>query len=210
MRGRLEPDGTIIVRGSSSERKFSVICGGVGWPEGDPGYFLVVGLREDGRYHCLWEKQGRLWELGEAIREGQSAFLLDCVWADAADKLGMAYLRNLNTVTIERDGAGPELKSVLEKVEPAVVVAVRENVTAHFGCALEKIREIMMRGGLLVHEANCPNLIHSLRRPWRDLLQSPVIRALVYVISGLESGKGASNAGRFTEPWYGNISRSTF
>ncbi len=210
MYGVLEPDGTIAVHGSSSVQKFAAICAGLGWPNDEPGYFCVVGRREDGRYHCLWEKQGRLWELRETLNAAQSRFLLDCVWVDPTDELGISYLRNLNASGVDAERPGADSAHVGQIVGQPVIAGVRKNVMENFVCALEKTREVIMLGALLIHETNCPKLVYSLRRPWKDLLQSPIIRALVCAISGLESSKGLSSAGSATQPWYCNISRTKF
>ena len=66
MRASLKPDGLVIIHGDVRSESFTSVHAGVGWPDGEPGGVVVVGRREDGRYHILEEKRGRLFELAEA------------------------------------------------------------------------------------------------------------------------------------------------
>jgi hypothetical protein len=90
----------------------------------------------------------------------------------------------------------------------AIVVAVPERITANFRSALEKTRGVIMAGNLLIHETRCPKLIYTLRQPLDEILKSPVMRALVWVITALEDHKGDDTPpGENPDPWYGNLPR---
>ena len=156
------------------------------------------------------KSKGGCGNCGKLSLPRKSRFLLDCVWVDPADQLGISYLRNLNAPTVDGEPCGADFGLAADTVGQTVIAGVRKNVMENFVCALEKTREVMMLGTLLIHEANCPKLIYSLRRPWKDLLQSPIIRGLVCAISGLESSKGLSAVGSAIQPWYANISREKF
>ena len=90
----------------------------------------------------------------------------------------------------------------------ATVMPVPERVTESYRSALEKIRGVILRGNLLIHETNCPKIVYAIRQPLEYLLSSPVMRALVWVLTALEQAKGYSSLeDNPTDPWYGNLPR---
>ena len=76
----------------------------------------------------------------------------------------------------------------------ATVVPVPERATANYRSALERTRGVIMAGNLMIHEANCPKLVYALRQPLEDLLRSPVMKALVWVITALEDAKRSTDS----------------
>ena len=95
---------------------------------------------------------------------------------------------------------------ILEHI--AIVVAVPDRITGNFRSALEKTRGVIMASQLLIHQTRCPKLIYTLRQPLDEILRSPVIKSLVWVITALEDHKGNDTPPRAEqEPWYGNLPR---
>lgn len=219
MRAEYLGDGTIAVSGARRVEKFQRIWAGIGWPDTKSGYFGVIGERTDGRYHALWEKQGGLWELGEEAVQSKDRFLIEQIWVDARDTVAASYIRTLDGLCFY-DGPTPPTADAVTSLTPsewtqfknrtmtAVVCPVPERVLNHYRSALEKVRGLIMRGGLLIHEKNCPILMYTLRQPLDDLLKSAVTRALVWVLTALEESKG-NHAQRpeILEPWYKNLPR---
>jgi hypothetical protein len=219
MRAEYLEDSTIAVSGSKRTETFTRIWAGVGWPDGDSGYVCVVGERTDGLYHCLWEKSGGLWEIGEAIVVAKDRFLIDCVWVDTGDELATSYLRTLEGLCFyENQGkqpasfAGTGSKSrwpdFRDADTTASIVAVPSRIANNFRSALEKTRGVIMTGKLMIHESNCPKLVYTLRQPLHDLLASSVMQALVWVVSALDA---ATDSGPLdfdpASQWYANFSR---
>jgi hypothetical protein len=218
MHAEYRPDGTIAVSGATRSEEFEEIAAGIGWPDLDPGCLCVVGRRSDDRYHALWENQGGLWEIGAAAVEAKDRLLVDRIFVDARDDLSTSYLRTREGLTFHGEddtgfadpgkvsGSGFPVSERGDAV--AVVVPVREVLVLNYRSALERTREIIMTGRLLVHESNCPGLVHTLRQPVEDLLGSPVMKALVWVVTGLEDSPGAAvPEDRGRECWYGNTPR---
>ncbi len=211
-------DGSIAVSGRTKSEKFNKIWAGIGWPDFEPGYVCVVGERADGRFHVLWEKRGGLWEVGDAAREAKDRFLIDRIVVDPRDELATSYLRTLDGLCFYEEDedrsvriSGPQrsTRRYFRDTEAlAVVVPVPERVSANYRSALEKTRGVIMAGRLLVHEPNCPVLTYTLRQPLEDLLRSPVMKGLVWVVTALEDARGLEN-GDTTEPdqWYANPPR---
>ncbi len=220
MRSKYLEDGTMAVFGTKTKQRFNKIWAGIGWPETEAGYLCVVGERLDSRYHALWEKKGGLWELGAAAVEAKDRLLVDCVWVDARDAVATSYLRTLPGLCFHHEpseksfptdiGAGPQAKAPHSTGEEitATVLAVPERATANYRSALEKARGVIMTGNLLIHEANCPKLVYTLRQPLEDLLRSPVMKGLVWIITALEDAKrGANLESSTSDPWYNNSPR---
>ncbi len=220
MRAKCHEDGTIAVTGTKGTESFNKIWAGVGWPENAAGYFCALGERVDGRYHALWEKNGGLWELGVAAVEAKDRFLIDCIWVDARDAVATSYLRTLPGLCFHEEppargsptatGAGSPAKELglIERGMTATVVPVPERATANYRSALEKTRGVIMAGNLMIHEANCPKLVYALRQPLEDLLRSPVMKGLVWVITALEDAKRSADTEVSTsDPWYNNSPR---
>lgn len=219
MRAEYLEDATIAVSGATRIETFNRIWAGVGWPDRDSGYVCVAGERTDGLYHCLWEKLGGLWEIGEAIIAVKDRFLVDCVWVDTRDELATSYLRTLEGLCFYGDhgtpvgspeGTGPKRRwpHFRGPETTATVAAVPSRVVNNFRSALEKARGVIMAGSLVIHEPHCPRLVYTLRQPVHDLMGSPVMKALVWVVSALEAARGAGPLDfNPSDPWYTNFSR---
>jgi hypothetical protein len=212
-------DGTVSVSGTKRTEKFQRIWAGIGWPDSKSGYFCVIGERTDGRYHAVWEKQGGLWELGDEAVQVKDRFLIEQIWVDARDTVATSYIRTLDGLCFyeEPTGATSDAHAILtpsgwtqfkNQSMTAVVCPVPERVLNNYRSALEKIRGLIMRGTLLIHEKNCPILMYTIRQPLEDLLKSAVTKALVWVLTAMEESKG--NHGQQPEtpaPWYKNLPR---
>lgn len=220
MRSKYLEDGNIAVLGTKTKERFNKIWAGIGWPETEAGYLCVVGERLDSRYHALWEKNGGLWELGAAALEAKDRLLVDCVWVDARDAVATSYLRTLPGLCFPEEPSGKSFKTVTGASSKAkaprsivggmttTVVPVPERATANYRSALEKARGVIMTGNLLIHEANCPKLVYTMRQPLEDLLRSSVMKGLVWVITALEDAKRSANLEPSdTDPWYNNSPR---
>lgn len=220
MRAEYLGDGTIVVTGTKGKESFNHVWAGIGWPETEAGYLCVIGERVDGRYHALWEKNGGLWELGAATIEAKDRFFIDCIWVDARDAVATSYLRTFPGLCFYEepakesfprstgvDSPGKSSRSIADRTT-ATVVPVSDRTTNNYRSALEKTRGVIMAGNLLIHEANCPKLVYALRQPLEDLLRSPVVKGLVWVVTALEEAKGGANlAISESDPWYGNTPR---
>lgn len=218
MQAEYQADGSVAVSGITRIETFARIWAGIGWPDKEPGYLCVVGRRFDGRVHALWEKRGGLWEMGAAALEAKERFLVERIMVDASDQLATSYLRTLDGLCFfdqEPRDLPPESAHVRlhadgpdEPGTVTTVVPVPAQITEHYRSALEKVRGVIMADRLLVHEANCLRLVYTLRQPLDELVRSPVMKALVWVVSVLdeyENGNGASEAG--PPPWYVNVPR---
>lgn len=217
-------DGTVVVFGASNKLIFNRIWAGVGWPDQDAGHICVVGERTaDNLYHCLWEKHGGLWELGDAALEVKKRFLIDCIWVDARDTISTSYLRTLEGLCFHPE-LGTKLPMGMSKaVSPgrrkapltardgtAAIAPVQERIWANYRSALEKTRGVIMTGRLFVHETHCPQTVYTLRQPLEQLLKSTVMMALVWVVTALENTRGnLTEAREPQDSWYGNLSRNS-
>jgi hypothetical protein len=218
MKAEYRENGTIAVSGAARKQTFNRVWAGIGWPEQDAGYLCVIGDRPDDKYHALWERRGGLWELGDAALEAKDRLLAECIWVDARDDLATSYLRTREGLCFYENAEIPlrpaEPSFAVHGASPgevkptATVVPVPEKVLSNYRSALEKTRGLIMAGRLIVHERNCPRLVYTLRQPLEDLLASPVMKGLVWVLSALEDtrGNGALN-GMEPDPWYANIPR---
>ncbi|MBI4963363.1 MAG: hypothetical protein HY913_08800 [Desulfomonile tiedjei] len=222
MRAEYRENGTIEVSGTSRKEGFNRIWAGIGWPDQDTGYICIVGERLEGRYHCLWEKRGGLWELGDAALEARDRFLVDVIWVDARDDLATAYLRTLDGLCFyenpfensssfqpSSNPSSSDRSLFRGRDTTATVMAVPDKTLSNYRSALEKTRGLILAGRLLIHEANCPILGYTLRQPLDELLKSPVMKALVWVLTALEDAKGNGLLEPIdSDPWYANIPRS--
>jgi hypothetical protein len=219
MRAEYLEDATIAVSGSKRTETFNRIWAGVGWPDRNAGYVCVVGARTDGLYHCLWEKSGGLWEIGDAIVAAKDQFLIDCIWVDGSDLLATSYLRTLEGLSFYDNqgtqpasfaGAGAKHRwpHFRDAETTAIIAAVPSRIVDNYRSALEKTRGVIMAGKLVIHESNCPKLVYTLRQPLPDLLASSVMKAVVWVVSALDA---ANSVGPLdfepSAPWYANFSR---
>jgi len=218
MQAEFQADGTIAVSGTTRIETFDRIWAGIGWPDKEPGCICAVGRRLDGRLHAMWEKRGGLWEMGDAALEAKNRFLVERIMVDAGDELATSYLRTLDGLRFSEvnesdeplEAAYPRLSADYHAKpgEVTAVVPVPERITGHYRSALEKTRGVIMAGRLLVHEANCPRLVYTLRQPLDDLVRSPVMKALVWVVAVLDQ-YGEDDAATKTGPlpWYANVTR---
>lgn len=218
MQAQFQTDGTIAVSGTTRIETFDRIWAGIGWPDKEPGCICAVGRRLDGRLHALWEKRGGLWEMGEAALEAKNRFLVERVMVDAGDELATSYLRTLDGLCFsemdeqyESNDTTYSRLSVDYRTPPGAlttVVPVPDRITGHYRSALEKTRGVIIAGRLLVHEANCPKLVYTLRQPLDELIRSPVMKALVWVVAVLdEYGEADSATDAVSLPWYANVPR---
>ena len=200
-------DGTISVSGASRTEKFGRIWAGVGLPEQDDGYLCVVGERLDGRYHCLWEKSGSLADLGRALIYASKTLLVEQVFMDCSDRLALAMIRSFG---ISEQGRNPSRIPRVGKPpsELFIVRCAQERLVLNFRTALDKTRGLLDGGRILIHESNCPKLMHCLGLRIEDLMRSSVIKALVWVVNALEHAGSADKAPEIhVDPWYENVSR---
>ncbi|MFZ5867830.1 MAG: hypothetical protein ACOYXY_18240 [Thermodesulfobacteriota bacterium] len=219
MQARYLDNGSIEVSGAIEVVTFNRIWVGIGWPEKDPGCLCVVGERTDNRYHAIWEKRGGLVELADAAIEAKDRFLIDRILVDPADELSTAYLRNKPGLcfpeTEDEDGTilrpgdtRPKVTVSHNSRSLCVVAPVLSRVLENYRSALEKTRAVIMQGRLLIHETNCPGILYTLRQPLEDLLKSPTMKALVWVVTALESDQGNGDLEEANqEPWYMNVPR---
>jgi hypothetical protein len=214
------PDETLVVSGTQKAEKFNKMWAGIGWPDLDDGYICVVGERVDSRYHCIWEKLGGLWELGSSAIDAKDRLLVDRIWVDARDEISTSYFRTLDGlcfydeddshVLLEPQQASSKWEHFRDLDTVATVVPVPERITSNYRSALEMIRGVIAEGKLMIHEQNCPRLVYALRQPLEDLLRSPVMKALVWVVSALEESNGIAAVGsNVDDSWYKNIPRPT-
>lgn len=219
MQAEYRDDGVIVVSGTVRAERFNRMWAGIGWPESDPGYLCVVGERTDGRYHALWEARGGLWEIGDAAVQAKDRFLLDRIVIDASDELASSYIRTVDGLSRcddealrnmpERTACPPRPSLVRAPGTDVVVAAAPKKVTAYYRTALDKTRGVIMNDRLLVHEKNCPRLMYTLRQPLDDLLRSPVMKGLVWVISALETVRAYDDPDEdLLGPWYANFGRN--
>lgn len=221
MRAEYRENGSIEVSGATRKEDFNRIWAGIGWPDQDTGYICVVGERVDAKYHCLWETRGGLWELGEAALEAKDRFLVELIWVDARDDLATSYLRTMDGLCFYEE-AGHMPRSLQAAANPspsdrslfrgrdttATVVPVPDKILSNYRSALEKARGLIMASQLFIHEANCPLLAYTLRQPLDELLKSPVMKALVWVLTALEEVTGNGLLEPINpDPWYANIPR---
>lgn len=213
MKAKYNPDGVIAVSGDVHIVNFTKIWAGIGWPEREQGYLCVVGERDDGRWHAISEKRGGLWELGDAALQAKDELLVERIIVDTGDELSTSYLRTRRGLCfydeVAREsqipaGALPS-RSYAEPAGLATVSPVSKKVADNYRSALEKTREVILKGRLLIYQANCPILVYTLRQPLEDLMKSPVMKGLVWVVTALETAKGNGDfGGEELNQWYGN------
>ncbi len=208
MQAEYQPDGTIAVSGSTRKEKFTRMWAGIGWPDRTDGHLCAVGERQDGRFHALWEQQGGLWQLGDAALEAKRLLLVDRILVDATDTLAASYLRSIEGLCFddEPENEDAPLPGPVGDERPLLTVTpVPRRILSNFRSALDQTRGIIMNGRLMVHSGNCPRLVYTIRQPLQELSASPVMRALVWVITALEETR-YQNGGPsvLTEPWYSN------
>jgi hypothetical protein len=222
MRAKYLEDGAIAILGTSRIEAFTRVWAGIGWPDRESGYLCVIGEKPDGRYHAFWEKTGGLWELGQNAVHAKDRFLIDCFWVDGRDILATSYLRTVDGLCFHEyptpdkpKSLGKLFRSLRDRqsapdAPTATVRLVPDRAIDNFRSALEKTRGVIMSGKILVHEINCPKLVYTIRQPLNDLLQSPAMKALVWVVTALEDAKGCEAQEDLPPgPWYTNLSRES-
>jgi hypothetical protein len=222
MRAEWCEDGAIVVSGAARQEKFKKIWAGIGWPDADPGHLCVVGERTDRRYHAFRENSGGLAELGDAAIECKDRFLVEIIYVDSRDAVATSYLRTLDglcfygqpskddVTNTGQDVTRPLWPHFRDRTTTAIVAPVPDRIVTSYRSALEKTRGVILRGKLLIHESQCPKLVYTLRQPLDELLGSPAMKALVWVVAALEDSSGNPDlADTTSDPWYTNWGRST-
>ena len=222
MRASLKHDGLIIIHGDVRSESFTSVHAGVGWPDGEPGGVVVVGRREDGRYHILEEKRGRLFEIAGASVEIASRLLVDTFWIDSTDSVSTAYFRGedgplgpldarkrplvktftLGTISANRPGKGRELDSA------PIVRSVSDTILRNFRSALERVRGMIAQERALINEKRCPSIMYAMRQPMDYALASPVMAALALGLLSMVGAGDDDHALDMPRQWYDNRRRS--
>jgi len=210
-------DGSIAVTGQSSTLVFSRVWAGVGWPEAEQGALCVLAESLEGVYHALAEWRGSLYDLGSAASSAWADLLVDSFWIDASDEVSTTYFRRLDfslSGVKEVEAHCSSLKRPLGRpagangaVGPAIV-GVRPTFRENFRASLETMRGISASERLAVHQDRCPSLAFALKRDLDYLLRSPVVKALVWALTAMEStrGQAAVQVGP-DDVWYHNVHR---
>lgn len=222
MRACLKQNGLIMVHGDVRSESFTSVHAGVGWPDGEPGGVVVVGRREDGRYHILEEKRGRLFEIAGASVEISSRLLVDTFWIDSTDTLSTAYFRgddgplgpsdagkrpigNISVsegVSAKRPSRSPELYSA------PIVRSVSDAILRNFVSALERVRGMIAQERALINEKRCPSIMYAMRQPMDYALASPVMAALALGLLSMVGAGDDDHALDMPRQWYDNRRRS--
>jgi len=205
-------DGTIAVSGRAATLVFDRICAGIGWPDAEDGALCAVGYSPAGTYHVLEERRGTLLDLGRAVRAMKTDLLVDCFFVDGSDEISTGYLRCLEGAAeaCRRDASAGQAQSAFRAVtsghgtrDPIVIAAVRSRYREHFRGALESVRGIIASERLMVHRSECPTLTSALHRPLDYMITSPVIRALVWVVTAMEAAADDASAHTgLRDGWY--------
>ena len=181
-----------MVHGDVRSESFTSVHAGVGWPDGEPGGLVVVGRREDGRYHILEEKRGRLFEITGAAVEISSRLLVDTFWIDSTDTLSTAYFRGddgpLGPLDVGKNatenGVGSSMRivsrgsSIITTDLAPIVRSVSDAILRNFVSALERVRGMIAQERALINEKRCPSIMYAMRQPMDYALASPVMAAL--------------------------------
>jgi hypothetical protein len=89
-----------------------------------------------------------------------------------------------------------------------VVAAVPERVSNNYRSSLDLTRDLLNEGKLLVHAQNCPILLYTIRQPLEDIINSPVSKALVWVLTALENSTGSDEPlSEADGMWYATLTR---
>lgn len=211
-------DNSIALSGRHTTLVFGRIWAGVGWPDTEQGALCVLGESLEGVYHAVGEWRGSLFELGSAAEVATRDFLVECFLIDASDEVSTAYIRRTDHLGEPARAPGPQprlwTKETLRPraaasttVKP-VVVGVRTRYRENFRAALETVRGIAAAHRLAVHQDLCPGLTFALRRDLDYMLKSPVIKALVWVLTAMESTRNHGIVESAPQdPWYHNVPR---
>lgn len=195
---RIVDHGITEITGATGKHHFLKIAAGFELPSNNPGYFCVVGERIDGIYHVFHEYQGRLSESARCLRQCAHAWHLDFIATTKTDEATHRLL--VDALSLEPP---PRLFPHAGQADDIGLITIPESATRSIGSILDGIREMMSTGALVVHPKTCSALLHSIHRPWADLMVSPVMRALCWVIMIFERTRDFEHILQ-SEPWYGN------
>jgi hypothetical protein len=151
--------------------------------------------------------------------DATKSFFIERIMVDANDELSTSYLRNYDGLCFhkaESQGAsylpyGSIAPPRVRRAGPPlpIVSPVQERIGANYRAAMEQTRGVIMNGKLLVHEAQCPILVYTLRQPLDEILPSPVMKALVWVITAFEQSQSGDTPDRMdSNTWYSNVERN--
>ncbi len=222
MRACLKQNGLIMVHGDVRSESFTSVHAGVGWPDGEPGGLVVVGRREDGRYHILEEKRGRLFEITGAAVEISSRLLVDTFWIDSTDTLSTAYFRGddgpLGPLDVGKNatenGVGSSMRivsrgsSIITTDLAPIVRSVSDAILRNFVSALERVRGMIAQERALINEKRCPSIMYAMRQPMDYALASPVMAALALGLLSMVGAGDDDHALDMPRQWYDNRRRS--
>ena len=219
MRASFKHDGLIIIHGDVRTESFTSVHAGVGWPDGEPGGLVVVGRREDGRYHILEEKRGRLFEIAGASIEIASRLLVDTFWIDSTDSVSTQYFRGadgpLDTgKSATEAGVGSSVRigsrgsSISTPDSGPIVRSVSGAILRNFVSALERVRGMIALERALLNEKRCPSIMYAMRQPMDYALASPVMAALALGLLSMVGAGDDDDALDMPRQWYDNRRRS--
>jgi hypothetical protein len=211
-----------MVHGDVRSESFTSVHAGVGWPDGEPGGLVVVGRREDGRYHILEEKRGRLFEITGAAVEISSRLLVDTFWIDSTDTLSTAYFRGddgpLGPLDVGKNatenGVGSSMRivsrgsSIITTDLAPIVRSVSDAILRTFVSALERVRGMIAQERALINEKRCPSIMYAMRQPMDYALASPVMAALALGLLSMVGAGDDDHALDMPRQWYDNRRRS--
>jgi hypothetical protein len=211
-----------MVHGDVRSESFTSVHAGVGWPDGEPGGLVVVGRREDGRYHILEEKRGRLFEITGAAVEISSRLLVDTFWIDSTDTLSTAYFRGddgpLGPLDVGKNatenGVGSSMRivsrgsSIITTDLAPIVRSVSDAILRNFVSALERVRGMIAQERALINEKRCPSIMYAMRQPMDYALASPVMAALALGLLSMVGAGDDDHALDMPRQWYDNRRRS--
>jgi hypothetical protein len=211
-----------MVHGDVRSESFTSVHAGVGWPDGEPGGVVVVGRREDGRYHILEEKRGRLFEITGAAVEISSRLLVDTFWIDSTDTLSTAYFRGddgpLGPLDVGKNatenGVGSSMRivsrgsSIITTDLAPIVRSVSDAILRNFVSALERVRGMIAQERALINEKRCPSIMYAMRQPMDYALASPVMAALALGLLSMVGAGDDDHALDMPRQWYDNRRRS--
>ena len=222
MRACLKQNGLIIVHGDVRSESFTSVHAGVGWPDGEPGGVVVVGRREDRRYHILEEKRGRLFEIAGAAVEISSRLLVDTFWIDSTDTVSTAYFRGSDGPlgpldagkNATENGVGSSMRivsrgsSIITTDSAPIVRSVSDAILRNFVSALERVRGMIAQERALINEKRCPSIMYAMRQPMDYALASPVMAALALGLLSMVGAGDDDHALDMPRQWYDNRRRS--
>ncbi len=218
MQARLLWDDSIAVTGEESTLVFNRVWAGVGWPEADQGAVCVVAESTERVYHALMEWRGSLYELGSAALTARTDLLVDSFLIDDSDEVSTAYFRGLEFCPGSLQTSGKRRTNHEQlfmassrkssQADYPAIIGIRPCFRDNFRASLETLRGIAASERLNVHQKHCPSLAFALKRDLDFLLRSPVVKALVWALTAMESTRDKAVIEVWPEDgWYHNLSR---